>query len=142
MKETTKYIYITFAAIKRFGKWFWGEIDNILCVLIAISIIDVITGAICAHINKKFSWALLLRGIYKKLLLFTLIGISNITDVYVLDQAGMLRSTVVFFYLSTEGTSVLKNADQIGLVIPGILKRVISSLPEKGNKNGENSSAE
>ena len=141
MKETMNCISIVFDVLESFFKWFLGGADNLLCVLAVIAVIDCITGVVCANISKEFSLSEFLKGICKKLLIFTLIGISNMVDTYVLDQAGVLRNTVILFYLSTEAASVLKNADQIGLVIPRILKRVINLLREKGDEGDENSGA-
>lgn len=139
MQETVNCISTVFDALESFFKWFLGGADNLLYVLAVITVIDCITGVACAYINKEFSLSEFLKGVCKKLLIFTLIGISNMVDTNVINQAGVLRNTVILFYLSTEAASVLKNADQIGLVIPRILKRVINLLREKGDECDENS---
>ena len=44
------------------------------------------------------------------------------------DSGGVLRTAVIFFYLSNEGVSILENAAHIGLPIPEKLKDVLKQL--------------
>ena len=75
--------------------------DGFLYALIAFAVIDYITGVMCAVSDKKLDSKVGFKGICRKVLIFTLVGIGNIVDVYVLGQAGVLRMAVIFFYLST-----------------------------------------
>ena len=68
---------------------------------------------------------------------FTLVGIGNIVDVYVLGQGGVLRTAVIFFYLSNEGVSILENSAHLGLPIPEKLKEVLEQLHDREGKNDE-----
>ena len=70
-------------------------------------------------------------------LIFTLVGIGNIVDVYVLGQGGVLRTAVIFFYLSNEGVSILENSAHLGLPIPEKLKEVLEQLHERGGDDDE-----
>lgn len=112
--------------------WFLGGRDGFLYTLIAFSVIDYITGVMCAVVDKKLSSAVGFRGIFRKMLIFILVGIGNIIDVYVLGTAGVLRTAVIFFYLSNEGISLLENAAHLGLPVPRKLKDVLEQLHEKG----------
>ena len=71
------------------------------------------------------------------MLIFTLVGIGNIVDVYVLGQGGVLRTAVIFFYLSNEGVSILENSARLGLPIPEKLKEVLEQLHERGCDDDE-----
>ena len=64
-------------------------------------------------------------------------GIGNIVDVYVLGQGGVLRTAVIFFYLSNEGVSILENSAHLGLPIPEKLKEVLEQLHERGDNDNE-----
>ena len=77
------------------------------------------------------------KGICRKVLIFTLVGIGNIVDVYVLGQGGVLRTAVIFFYLSNEGVSILENSAHLGLPIPEKLKEVLEQLHERGGDDDE-----
>lgn len=63
-----------------------------------------------------------------------MVGIGNIIDVQVLGQAGVLRTAVIFFYISNEGVSLLENAGHLGLPIPAKLKEVLEQLHDRSNK--------
>lgn len=44
----------------------------------------------------------------KKVLIFLLVGIANILDVQVIGSGSVLRTAVIFFYISNEGVSLLE----------------------------------
>ena len=128
MKEIWNWIQIVFAAIGGGIGWFLGGADGFLYALIAFVVIDYITGVMCAIVDKKLSSEVGFKGICKKVLIFMMVGIGNIIDVQVLGQAGVLRTAVIFFYLSNEGVSMLENAGHLGLPIPAKLKDILVQL--------------
>ena len=134
MKEIWNWIQIVFAAIGGWLGWFLGGADGFLYALIAFVVIDYITGVMCAIVDHKLSSEVGFKGIFKKVLIFTMVGIGNIIDVQVLGQAGVLRTAVIFFYLSNEGVSLMENAGHLGLPIPAKLKEVLEQLHDRSNK--------
>ena len=134
MKEIWNWIQLAFAAIGGWLGWFLGGADGFLYALIAFVVIDYTTGVMWAIIDKKLSSEVGFKGISKKLLIFTMVGIGNIIDVQVLGQAGVLRTAVIFFYLSNEGVSLMENAGHLGLPIPAKLKEVLEQLHDRSNK--------
>ena len=60
--------------------------------------------------------------------------IGNIIDVAVLGAPGVLRTAVIFFYLSNEGVSLLENAAHLGLPVPEAIKTVLEQLHDKSEK--------
>ncbi|MCQ4840334.1 phage holin family protein [Neglectibacter timonensis] len=137
MKQIWSGIQIAFTAFGGFLGWFLGGVDGFLYALIAFTVIDYITGVMCAITDKSLSSAVGFRGICRKVLIFTLVGIGNIVDVYVLGQGGVLRTAVIFFYLSNEGVSIMENTAHLGLPIPAKLKEVLEQLHERGGKDNE-----
>ena len=134
MKEIWTWIQLMLAAIGGWLGWFLGGADGFLYALIAFVVIDYITGVMCAIVDKKLSSEVGFKGICKKVLIFMMVGIGNIIDVQVLGQAGVLRTAVIFFYLSNEGVSMLENAGHLGLPIPTKLKEVLEQLHDKSGK--------
>lgn len=134
MKEIWNWIQLAFAAIGGWLGWFLGGADGFLYALIAFVVIDYITGVMCAIVDHKLSSEVGFKGIFKKVLIFTMVGIGNIIDVQVLGQAGVLRTAVTFFYLSNEGVSLMENAGHLGLPIPAKLKEVLEQLHDRSNK--------
>jgi toxin secretion/phage lysis holin len=108
-----------------------------LYALIAFVTVDYLTGVMCAIADKKLSSNVGFKGICRKVLIFLLVGIANIIDVQVIGQVGILRTAVIFFYLSNEGVSLLENAGHLGLPIPEQLKTVLEQLHDRAGKDGE-----
>ena len=137
MKQIWTGIQIAFSALGGFLGWFLGGADGFLYALIAFVVIDYATGVLCAIADKNLSSEVGVKGICRKVLIFTLVGIGNILDVYVLGEAGVLRTAVIFFYLSNEGVSLLENSAHLGLPIPEKLKDVLAQLHDRSGKDGE-----
>lgn len=137
MKQIWNGIQIGFTALGGFLGWFLGGADGFLYALIAFVVIDYITGVMCAISDKSLSSEVGFRGICRKVLIFILVGVGNLLDVYILGEAGVLRTAVIFFYLSNEGVSLLENASRLGLPIPEKLKEILQQLHDKGGKDHE-----
>ena len=100
MKEFWNTIQLVFAAVGGWLGYFLGGCDGLLYALIAFVVIDYITGVMCAIADKTLSSEVGFKGICRKVLIFLLVGIANIIDVQVLGAPGVLRTAVIFFYLS------------------------------------------
>ena len=137
MKQIWTAIQTAFTALGGFIGWFLGGADGFIYALIAFVVIDYITGVLCAIADKSLSSEVGFKGICRKVLIFVLVGIGNIIDVYVLGDSSVLRTAVIFFYLSNEGVSLLENASRLGLPIPDKLKEVLSQLHDKGGNDDE-----
>lgn len=96
--------------------------------LIAFVAIDYITGVMCAVIDHRLSSEVGFKGIFKKVLIFLLVGTANILDVQVIGTGCVLRTAVIFFYISNEGVSLLENAAYLGLPVPEKIKTVLEQL--------------
>ena len=99
--------------------------------LVAFVVVDYITGVMGAVADKELSSEVGFRGIAKKVLIFLLVGIANILDVQVIGSGSVLRTAVIFFYLSNEGVSLLENAGHLGLPIPEKLKGILEQLHDR-----------
>ncbi|MFQ9891997.1 MAG: holin family protein [Emergencia sp.] len=139
MKQIWTGIQLAFTALGGFLGWFLGGLDGFLYALIAFTVIDYITGVMCAIADKNLSSAVGFKGICRKVLIFTLVGVGNIVDVYVLGEAGVLRTAVIFFYLSNEGVSLLENSAHLGLPIPEKLKDVLEQLHDRNGGSDDES---
>lgn len=138
MKEFWNTIQLVFAAVGGWLGWFLGGCDGLLYALLAFVVVDYITGIMCAVVDKKLSSAVGFKGIFKKVLIFTLVGIANIVDVQVLGSPGVLRTAVIFFYLSNEGVSLLENAAHLGLPVLDAIKTVLEQLHDRADgKEGQ-----
>lgn len=131
MKEFWNTIQFVFAAVGGWLGYFLGGCDGLLYALLAFVVIDYITGVMCAIADKKLSSSVGFKGICRKVLIFLLVGIANILDVQVIGTGSVLRTAVIFFYISNEGVSLLENAGHLGLPIPVKIKAVLEQLHER-----------
>lgn len=125
--------------VTTFGGWlglFLGGYDGFLYALIAFVVIDYITGVMVAVIEKKLSSDIGFRGIFKKFLIFTLVSVAHIIDKQIIGDSSVIRTAVIFFYLSNEGISIVENASKIGLPIPKKLKDILEQLKDKDDNGG------
>ena len=139
MKEFWNSIQLAFAAVGGWLGYFLGGCDGLLIALIIFAVCDYITGVMCAIVDKKLSSEVGFKGICRKVLIFMLVNIANILDVQVIGTGSVLRTAVIFFYLSNEGISLLENAGHLGLPIPEKLKKVLEQLHDRSeeDKGGE-----
>lgn len=128
MKEFWNTIQLIFTVIGGWLGWFLGGCDGLLYALIAFVAIDYITGVMCAAIDHRLSSEVGFKGIFKKVLIFLLVGVANILDVQVIGTGCVLRTAVIFFYISNEGVSLLENAAYLGLPVPEKIKTVLEQL--------------
>ena len=92
---------------------------------------------ICAIADKKLSSEVGFKGICKKVLIFILVGVGNIIDTRVIGSGSVVRTAVIFFYLSNEGVSLLENSAHLGLPIPQKLKDILEQLHNRAEGNDE-----
>lgn len=137
MKEFWNTIQLIFTAIGGWLGYFLGGCDGLLYALIAFVVIDYITGVMCAINDKTLSSEVGFRGICRKVLIFMLVGIANILDVQVIGTGSILRTAVIFFYISNEGVSLLENAAHLGLPVPEKIKTVLEQLHDRSESEDE-----
>lgn len=134
MKKFWNMIQFLFSGIGGWLGYFLGGCDGLLIALLLFVITDYITGVMCAIADKKLSSAVGFKGICRKVLIFLLVGIANILDMQVIGTGSVLRTAVIFFYISNEGVSLLENAGHLGLPIPVKIKSVLEQLHDRAEQ--------
>ena len=137
MKEFWNTIQMVIASIGGWLGYFLGGCDGLLFALMAFVVIDYITGVMCAINDRKLSSEVGFRGICRKVLIFLLVGIGHIVDAQVIGTGSVLRTAVIFFYLSNEGVSLIENAAHLGLPVPDKLKAVLEQLHDRSEKEDQ-----
>lgn len=130
MRELWNGIQTVVTVIGGWLGYFLGGKDGLMYALVAMVILDYVTGVMCAVSDQKLSSSVGYRGICRKVLIFALVGVGHLMDLYVMGSAGVLRTAIVFFYLSNEGLSILENAAHLGLPIPSRLRKALRQLHE------------
>ncbi len=136
MKELWNTTQLIFAAVGGWLGWFLGGWDGLLYALIAFVVIDYITGVMCAIVDRRLSSRVGFKGICKKVLIFALVGMGHILDTHIIGSGSVLRTAVIFFYISNEGVSLLENATYLGLPVPKKIKAILEQLHDRSEKEG------
>ena len=136
MKEIWTNTQLVIAGIGGWFGWFLGGYDGFLYALIAFVVIDYLLGVMCAIIEKHLSSDVGARGIFKKVVIFSLVGVAHIIDQNIIGDGSAIRTAVIFFYLSNEGISIIENATRLGLPIPEKLRDILEQLKDGGDKDG------
>ena len=154
MKEFWNLCQFLFTAAGGWLGYFLGGCDGLLIALVLFAVADYITGVMCAVADKKLSSEVGFKGISRKVIIFMLVGVAHVIDVNVIatgsvlrtaviffylsnETGSVLRTAVIFFYLSNEGVSLLENAGHLGLPIPEKLKIVLEQLHDRSEKSDE-----
>ncbi|MGI6449036.1 MAG: phage holin family protein [Desulfitobacteriia bacterium] len=137
MQTVWTNIQLALTALGGWLGWLFGGFDGLALALVVFVSIDYITGLMVAFIKKKLSSEIGAKGIFKKILIFVLVGIGHIIDSQVLGGGSAIRTAVIFFYLSNEGISILENVAFIGVPIPEKLKAVLEQLRAGGRHDNE-----
>ncbi len=134
MKDTINTLQLIFTAIGGYLGYILGGLDGFLYALIVFVLIDYITGLMAAIIEHKLSSEIGFKGIFKKVLIFTMVAIGNILDSKIIGDGSTIRTAVIFFYLSNEGISIIENSVIIGLPVPHKLKDILAQLNDDGDE--------
>lgn len=112
--------------------WLVGGYDTMMVTLLLFMCADYISGIMCGITNKELSSEVGFKGIFKKIMILLLVGVTNL-----LGQAtGIegLRYIVISFYLANEGISIIENASILGLPVPQKIKDVLEQLKNTSNE--------
>lgn len=130
MKDFWNGIQLIFTLMGGWLGFFLGGSDGLIVALIIFVVMDYVSGVMCAISDKTLSSEVGFKGICRKALIFILVGIANILDAQIIKTGSVLRTAIIFFYLSNEGVSLLENASYLGLPVPEKLKDVLQQLNE------------
>ena len=80
MKEIWTHTQLVIAGIGGWFGWFLGGYDGFLYALIAFVVLDYLLGVMCGIVEKHLSSDVGARGIFKKVVIFSLVGVAHIID--------------------------------------------------------------
>lgn len=108
----------------------FGSADGMFLTLIAVMVLDSITGVFCAVIRKKRSDRMGMRAFAKKMGILCIVSLATLIEQNILETTA-IRSAVILYYISSEGLSIFENLSKIGVPIPKKLKDVLDKVSEK-----------
>ena len=128
----------------------WGGWSAGSKVLVMLMVVDYITGLACAltgHSTKTESghfWSqVAVAGILKKVFTMAVILMAALLDQVLSGGQGaengatMFRSAAEFFYIATEGLSIVENVGLMGVPVPKPVRQALEVLRDKGDKEDD-----
>lgn len=138
MQVVWNIVQFMITRINEWNCWFLGGINNPLRTLAVLAAAGEISGIMCAYVDQKLSREFWIKVIYKVLLIYIIIGVTNTLDIWIFYEEKVLRSAATFFYISKEGVFLIENAEHLGVPIPGPLEQAIKRLQNyKENDNNQ-----
>jgi toxin secretion/phage lysis holin len=120
------------AAIGTLVSAWLGGWDAALQVLVALLIIDYVTGFLGAIKNKQVSSEVMFWGGIRKAIILAVLAIAVLLDQMVGNSEPIIRTLAIYFYVAREGVSVTENLGILGVPLPPGISRVLTQLQEKG----------
>lgn len=112
----------------------FGDCDGLMAALLALIVLDYISGVIAAAVQKKLSSAIGAKGIAKKIFMLLIVAVANIVDMNVIGEGCVLKTIAVIFYICNECISLIENAGKLGVPVPKKLLDVLEQLREDNDK--------
>ncbi|TRY36178.1 phage holin family protein [Geobacillus sp. LEMMJ02] len=125
---------IPMVAVSLFGSFlsmFVGSVDSFVVILLALVIVDYLTGIAASAVEGKLSSQVGFRGIIRKLLIFVLVAASHLVDLAIGWNMHLIRDAIIFFYIANEFISIVENAGRAGVPIPSVLRKAIELLKDE-----------
>lgn len=112
-----------------------GGFDEMIYALIALMILDYITGIIAACRTSKWDSSTGFIGIAKKAVILGVVALCNTVDIAMNTHA--LRQMAICAYALNEAGSIIENIDRAGWGehIPAFIRNALARLQEKANGN-------
>ena len=129
MNNAVKSIIAAVCAV--FG-FVFGDLNGLMIALVALIILDYISGVIAAVVEKKLSSEVGAKGIAKTIFMLLIVAVANIVDINVIGDGHVLKSVTVVFYIANECISLIENAGRLGVPVPKKLLDVLEQLKSKG----------
>lgn len=119
------------AAVCTLISFLFGDIEGMMVALIALIVLDYISGVIAAAVEKRLSSEVGAKGIAKKIFMLLIVALANIVDTSVIGDGHVLKTVTVVFYICNECISLIENAGRIGVPVPKKLLDVLEQLRDR-----------
>lgn len=140
-------VYKALAAVAGAVASFFTGIPVIMWVLIAMMTLDYATGLITGalgvsskteggHLSSRAAF----EGLMRKVMVLLVVILAALLDLAVQSGAGVTFNAVTgatcLWFIASEGVSVLENAAELGIPIPGVIRSALEIM--RGNSDEDN----
>ena len=131
--RTLNFIEGGIAAIATIVTGMLGGWDVAIKLLVALIIIDYVTGFLAAGKHKKINSDVMFWGGIRKGVIFLVIIVAVLADEMLNNASPILRTLVIYYYIAREALSVTENCAILGVPLPPQFVNVLAQL--QGDKD-------
>ena len=102
----------------------------VLFIPLGLMAIDILTGIVKAWAQNDFKSAVMRAGLAKKAEEILILVAGELIS-FGLMLPGAVMNGVSFYIIFMEGMSILENVDELGIPVPGFIKKVINNVDEQ-----------
>lgn len=137
------------AGVAALGAWMLarvGALLPVLLVLLAVMVLDYITGMVKAGISGTLNSTRGWQGLLKKLMYAVTVAIAMVADylLYIggsqigidMHESAYFGTLVSIWLIINECISILENLSEIGVPMPGFLGRILQRVQDKVDETG------
>ncbi len=126
---------------------YFTNLPPIIWVLIGVMTMDCMTGLACGWMgvspktpNGGLASRAAFEGLMKKALILCVVGLAALIDRAVTEGSGLqivaVEGATCFWFVASEGLSVLENAAAMGVPIPKVLRKALEMMKDKECTDG------
>jgi len=129
LENSVSYLmYGSEGATYLFGPWM-----PLIGILLVLSALDILTGIAKGIYDKALRSRNMSQGMIVKAMMFVVLIIANMVDMTISAGLPVAKTSVLLFYISLEGLSILENLGQMNVPLPAFIKDRLLVLKDKNN---------
>lgn len=132
MGQEQNEVQVKIEDMEAFQNFIYSGDMYLLYAVLIFMVIDVITGWAKAFKNENLLSRKSLYGAVRKVFILFVVIIANIID-NILNLNGTLVVIIMFYYIATEGLSILENLAEMDVPFPKQVKEKLEVLKDKGS---------
>lgn len=114
-----------------------GGWDIAIKLLVFAMGFDYATGVLAAIRDKRIDSDIMLWGGIRKIVVGGVIAFGVLLDQFFGNDAPVLRTIAVYFYLGREGLSIVENLGKLNILVPDGIKDKLQQLKGKEDGRGD-----
>lgn len=134
MSNVITYVKSAFAAVGALLGGLLGGWDMALKALVLLVVCDYLAGVAAGFYTKTLSSERSAKGIVKKVCYFIIVAVAVQIDLLI-GSGDTLRMATIFFYIATEGISILEKLTKMDIPFPAFVKNALLIMKKNSEKN-------
>ena len=129
----TNHVEVVFSMICTGITYLIGGADMAIYSLALFMAIDFITGVMVGYKTKTLTRDKSRDGLLKKATIILVLIVAVTLDRLLNNGMWVFRTLIAYFYICSEGLSILENSAKIGIPVPQKLVDALANIKTKGD---------